>query len=264
MCARATRSLPCFAARTRLCLSEPYALHRDAVGERMVVWAAVGFEAVGQGVHPRPRRDRRRHCHGELGVADADPRHHLGVEDHLLGRRRLVGDDAGATHLGARARRRGHSDDRHDALRLRPGPPVAHVLEVPQRMRLPGHEGDHLAGVERRSAAHRDHAVVAALPQHFEAGLHVGSDGIGLHFAEQGRGEALALQRLERALHEGKPSKLRIGNEQRTRHGRRFHRCAQLRDAPCPKPHRRWIVPVADELHGCLNTARSRASAPSR
>ena len=41
-------------------------------------------------------------------------------------------------------------------------PPVADILEIPHRPRLPGHEGDDLADVERRAAAEGDDAVMAA------------------------------------------------------------------------------------------------------
>ena len=84
------------------------------------------------------------------------------MEDHLLGVRRLVGDDAGAADLGAGARGGRHGDDRQDALRVGAGPPVADVLEVPHRPGLAGHEGDDLAGIERRAAAEGDDAVMPA------------------------------------------------------------------------------------------------------
>ena len=41
-------------------------------------------------------------------------------------------------------------------------PPVADILEIPDRPRLPGHEGDELAEVEPAAAAEGDDAVMAA------------------------------------------------------------------------------------------------------
>jgi hypothetical protein len=71
--------------------------------------------------------------------------HHQRMEDHLLGVRRLVGDDAGAADFRAGARRGRHRDDREDALGVGAGPPVADILEIPHRPGLAGHEGDDLA-----------------------------------------------------------------------------------------------------------------------
>ena len=57
----------------------------------------------------------------------------LGVEDHLLGLGREVGDHPGAADLGAGAGGGRHRDDRRDAGGIGAGPPVADVLEVPHR-----------------------------------------------------------------------------------------------------------------------------------
>ena len=98
----------------------------------------------------------------KFGVFDRDFRHHRGMEDDLLLVRRLVGDDAGAADLRAGARRRRHGDDRRDAVRVGARPPVADILEIPHRPRLRRHEGDAFADIERRAAADRDDAVMAA------------------------------------------------------------------------------------------------------
>ena len=49
-------------------------------------------------------------------------------------------------------------------------PPVADILEIPHRPRLPGHEGDQLAEIERRAAAEGDDAVMLAGLEHGDAG----------------------------------------------------------------------------------------------
>ena len=90
----------------------------------------------------------------------------------------LVGDDAGAADLGAGAGGGRHRDDRRDAGGIGARPPVADVLEIPQRPGLAGHEGDQLAGVERRAAAERDDAVMAAGLERGDAGGDVGLDRI--------------------------------------------------------------------------------------
>ena len=70
-----------------------------------------------------------------------------GMEDHLLGVGRLVGDDAGAAHFRAGTGRGRHRDDGEDALGVGAGPPVADILEIPHRPGLAGHEGDDLGHV---------------------------------------------------------------------------------------------------------------------
>ncbi len=72
--------------------------------------------------------------------------------------------------------------------RCRPGrrcPPVPDVFEVPQRPRLPGHERDQLAGIQRRTAAEGNHAIVGAGAVGAEAIFDVGGDGIPAHPREQ-------------------------------------------------------------------------------
>ena len=57
----------------------------------------------------------------------------------------------------------GTAIDRRDALADRRAvQPVADILEIPHRPALAGHEGDHLADIQRAAAAEGDDAVVAA------------------------------------------------------------------------------------------------------
>ena len=77
-------------------------------------------------------------------------------------------------------------------------PPVADVLEVEHRARLALHEGDQLAGIERRAAAERHHAVMAAGLEGRDAGREIGLDRIGLHVGEQLRRHAGGGERLHR------------------------------------------------------------------
>ena len=104
------------------------------------------------------------------------------MEDDLLRVRRLVGDDAGAADLRAGAGRRRHGDDRRDPFGIGARPPVADILEIPHRPRLPGHEGDDLAGIERRAAAESDDAVMLAGLEDIHAALSTfASTGLGAH-----------------------------------------------------------------------------------
>ena len=113
---RASMSLGLAATLGRFLEREPDALDRDAVGERMIARRAIGFEAVRQRIEPGADRDEAAACRPSAGVGDDDFRHHQRVEDHLLGVRRLVGDDAGAAGLRAGAGGGRHRDDGEDAL----------------------------------------------------------------------------------------------------------------------------------------------------
>ena len=160
---RARLDVPAVRAGARQeAMDEPHALERDAVGERMEARRAKCLEAVNEGVHAGGRGHRARQPDGELRIGYDDARHHLRMEDDLLLMRLLVEDHAGPADLGAGAGGGRNRNDRRDAGGVGARPPVADVLEVPQRARLSRHEGHHLAGVERRSAAERDDAVVAA------------------------------------------------------------------------------------------------------
>ena len=95
--------------------------------------------------------------------------------------------------------------------------------------RLAVHEGDQLAGIERRAAAERDHAVMPARLEGRDAGREVGLDRIGLHVGEQfGRrargGEHLHGRRRHRHLGDD-----RIGDEQRVRDASRPSRPRRVR-----------------------------------
>ena len=64
-------------------------------------------------------------------------------------------------------------------------PPVADVLEIPQRASLPRHECHDLAGVERRAAAEGDDAVVIAGAVGSQARLDVAAGRVAPDGAEQ-------------------------------------------------------------------------------
>ena len=120
------------------------------------------LEAVGESIEAGPGGERRRQLEGQLRVGDHLAGQHRRVEHDALGVGLLVGDHRGAADLRAGAGRGRDRDHRRDA-RGRGAPPVvAPVLEVPDRPRLAGHEGDRLGGIEAAAAAERDHAVVVA------------------------------------------------------------------------------------------------------
>ena len=122
---------------------------------------------------------------GQLRIGNDDARHHLRVEDDFLLVSLLVEDDPGPADFGAGAGGGRHGNHRRNAGGIRAGPPVADVLEIPQRARLSRHEGHDLAGIERRSAAERHDTVVAAGAVGAKARLDVAQGRIASDGAEQ-------------------------------------------------------------------------------
>ena len=159
MCARASRSLPLARPCGRFSKHQPHAFQRDAVGHRVVARRAVGFQAVRERIHAGAGGDEGRHADGQCRVADGDGRQQFRVEDDLLRVRCLVGQHAGAADFRAGAGGGRHGDDRGDARCWRGSTSRRHPRN-PRRTGLAGHEGDHLAEVERRAAAKGDDAVM--------------------------------------------------------------------------------------------------------
>ena len=65
---------------------------------------------MGEGVHACADGEVARHADGQFRIADHIDRHHLRMEDHLLGMGFGIGDDARAPHFGPRARRGRHGE----------------------------------------------------------------------------------------------------------------------------------------------------------
>ena len=195
-------------------MHEAHPLERDALPHGVIEGRAIGLQAVGQSVHPRASRDRLRHADGQLRVGDDHRGQHLGVEDDLLHPRLGVGDDAGAADLGPGAGGGGKGDTGCNGVRIGTGPPVAHILEVPDRAGLAGHEGDHLAEVQRRAAAEGDHAVMAACAVGDDAGIEVLLGGIGVDFREDRAAEPALLHDVEGGLRHRQRGQAPVGHEQ--------------------------------------------------
>ena len=94
-------------------------------------------------------------------------------------------------------------------------PPVADILEIPDRARLPGHEGDDLAGIEARAAAEGDDAVMAAGAEHGDAGFDIRSTGLGCTSENIATGSPASFSRPRARLGDGQLGEARIGDEQR-------------------------------------------------
>jgi hypothetical protein len=87
-----------------------------------------------------------------------------------------------------------------DAVGIGAGPPVADILEIPDRPGLAGHEGDHLAQIEAGAAAKRDHAVMAAVAKTLTPGFEVDLVRVRVDLGEHRAAEAGVLHQVERAL----------------------------------------------------------------
>ena len=95
------------------------------------------------------------------------------------------------------------------------GPPVAHVLKIPDRAGLAGHEGDHLAEIQRRAAAEGNHAIMAAFAKGGDAGIEVLLGGIGIDLSEDRAAETAPLQDIEGSLRHGQRGQAAVGHEER-------------------------------------------------
>ncbi len=143
-------------------LDQTHPLQRHALAHRVIMRAAERLDAMREGIKAGAGGDEFRHACGQLGIANDDRRQHLWVENDLLHVGFGIGDDAGAPYFRAGAGCRRHRDDRRDGVRIGAGPPVVDVLIIPDRARLPNHEGDHLAQIQTRATAEGNHAVMAA------------------------------------------------------------------------------------------------------
>ena len=123
--------------------------------------AAIGLDTMGEGVKTGSRGDEFRHADRQFRIGDHDAWQHFRMEDDLLHMCLRVGDDAGTPDLGPGAGGRRHRDDRGDGVGIGTGPPVADILEIPDRPGLAGHESHHLSKVETRPAAKGDHTIMA-------------------------------------------------------------------------------------------------------
>ena len=200
----------------------------------------------------RVHADRRGHLRWqpdrELRILDHERRQHLRVKDDLLGVIAHIGDDRGATDLGAGPGRGGHRDDGSHALGPHTRVPVLAILEIPDRPVLPDHQRDRLGGVERAATAEGDDAVVPPAAIHRDAAADVGLDRVALHVGVDLAAEPGAPARFHRGGDHRQRGEARIGHEQRTLHAEGAAGIRQLRDAAGAKADRGRVIPVAAQF----------------
>ena len=173
----------------------------------------------------------------------------------------FVGDHCGAADLRAGAGGGRDRDHRRDARGLCAPPVVAPVLEIPDRPRLAGHEGDRFGGIEPAAAAERDHAVVVAGTKRLDAGLDIRGGRIWPDIGEQVDGEAGGARDLQHPMSDHVLGERRIGDQERPGDAQRAAGLRQLGHPPRPEPHPGRIAPVGakrlriDRVHASVSSA---------
>jgi hypothetical protein len=184
--------------------------------------------------------DVRGKAQRQLRIENDGAGKHLRVEDDLLGFALLVKDHAGPADLGAGAGSGWDGDDRGDAGGIGAGPPIADVLEVPERASLARHEGDDLPHVERTAAAESDDAVMAPVAVSPHPRFDVGADRVRMDC----RKERGSKDGGEGGFHHRRLSQARIGDEERPLHPQGPADVRQLRDPAGAEADRGRIIPV--------------------
>ena len=148
-------------------------LATEAIGQRRPRRADERLKALGQSVHTRARRQRRRQIIGQLGVNQGDTRQHQGAtQTHLDG---LLGHAKHRIARHLRTSASGGGDGDHGQRGRAQGQTAPHHLKVSKRIAGVGRQRRHrFARIEGRTAAHRHHKVAAALAGQRRA---VGGDG---------------------------------------------------------------------------------------
>ncbi len=159
-----------------------------------------------------------------------------------------IGDDAGAADFRASAGRRRHRNDRRNTLDARTRPPIPNILEIPDRTRLAGHEGDALAEIEARTATEGDDAVMAAVLESLHAGIEVLLVRVRIDVCEDRAAEACIFQDVERILGNRHRGQAAIGNQQRLLHAKALAGVRQLLDAAAAELEGCRIAPVGCDI----------------
>ena len=164
------------------------------------------------------------------------------------------GDDEAREHAGAADFRTGagggwYRDDRRNACCVSAGPPVADILEIPDRPLLARHEGDGFSEVEAGTAAKGDDAVMSAVTKRLDAGIEVLLVRVRIDIGEDCAAETGSLENIERVLRNRHGGQATIGNEERFRDADGFAGISQFPDAACAEFDGSRIGPVGNEVH---------------
>ena len=171
------------------------------------------------------------------------------MEDDLLHMGLGVGDDAGASHFRTRSSRRRHRDDRCDPVRIGTRPPVANIFKVPDRPRLPCHEGDSLAEIETRAAAESHDAIMPAILEGLHTGLEIDLVRVRIDVGEDRAAKSGLVENIQRMAGDRHPGKTTIRDQKWLLDAERLAGIRQFLDAATPELDGGRIAPVCDDVH---------------
>ena len=124
------------------------------------------------------------------------------------------------------------------------------VAEIPERARLPGHEGHGLREVQPRAAAEGHDAVIPALAVDLQPGLDIRLVRVRIDLGKDRAAHARAVQHVERLrgdVHRRQPL---VGDQERFLDPRRNAGLGHFRDAARAEADRGGVGPVAGQSHG--------------
>ncbi|MCY1535913.1 hypothetical protein D9M68_713400 [compost metagenome] len=197
-----------------------------------------------QRVHASGCGDLRRQTDAQFGIQNHQRGEHPGVEDDAFDMCDIVGYHRGATDFRAGACGGRYRDYRRHASDIDAIAVVTDVLEVPQWAALADHQGNGLAGIQRRAAAEGDHPVVAAGLEGGDAVGDVLPGGIALDRREQCGLEAVVAALQQRLVDHRQGGQTGVGDQQRRTHTQCPAGFGQLDDAPGTDADRGRVVPV--------------------
>ena len=172
MSSRASRSPPCSNARRSDRPARAIPAPGQRIGHGRRAGGGVGLDQLAEGVHPRPRGDRRRDACMEFGVHQRDGRQEMMAAEGGLEAMLRRGNDGVARGLRAGPGRRGDGDPRGRG--TGDLPPRPHHLQVIQHRPAVGEQpGDGLGGVNGAAAAQADDHVASRVPRPRQRGLDV-------------------------------------------------------------------------------------------
>src|SRR6185503_7035946 len=131
---------------------------------------------------------------------------------------------------------------------FRARPPVADILEIPYRPRLPGHKCDELADVEPAATAKGDHAVMPAGLEDIHTPMQVRLDWVRAHIGKNAWRKPRCSQKIERLLRDVELRETGVGDEQRLPDPGSLAGVRQLVDAARAETDGGRIAPVRSEL----------------
>ena len=231
-------------------LDQPHAFQRDALAHRVVMRAGVRLDAMGKGIQPGAGGNELRHADGQFGVHDDLSGEHPRVKDDLLLVAFGVGYDARAAHFRPCPGGCRNSDNRRNGLGIRPCPPVADILEIPERAGLSRHEGHGFREVQTRTAAKGNHPVKAARVIDRDTGFHVCIVGVGVDIGKESGPKPRLLHQRECPARDLVPGQSLVRDQERFRNASGLACRANLRDAASAETNGVGVAPIGGQAHG--------------